>query len=78
MEYIAARDRSALSPEQLQATEIEAVRQKLQSVGSALLTEISVFQDASIDFLHSLSLQVQVERYEAGSIIFKEGHIADS
>jgi CRP-like cAMP-binding protein len=70
MEYIKHREQSKLSPDQMQATEIESVRQKLQS--------ISLFKGAALGFVHSLAVDVKVSRYNPGAVICKEGELAES
>ena len=70
MEYIKHREQSNLSPGQMQATEIESVRQKLQS--------INLFKGAELGFVHSLAVDVKVFRYNPGAIIFREGELAES
>jgi hypothetical protein len=69
MEYINHRTLADLSPGQIQATEIETIRQKLH--------QIPLFASADIGFLHSLALQLRVKRCIPGTIIFKEGESAD-
>lgn len=68
MEYINHRDLADLPPDQIQATEIETVRQKLQL--------IPLFSNADIGFLHTLALHLQVKRFVPNSVIFKEGEPA--